>query len=153
MNSNRNTRILARSLMTLALMAMLVLFSDPALAWGKKKKKEKKEEPAKAVNLNQHPSMKIYRGVLRTGARGEWLLDKHPLSFNRNSRISDTPDSEGGTALVEGREAKVTAANIGGTLVVHRVTMLSSREMMERGHYNSGGMGDEPDRASPDLPQ
>lgn len=147
---NLNT---ARVLFSLALVLVLALSVDPALAWGKKKKKEKKEEPAQAVNLEKHPSMHVYRGVLHQDYRGDWSLDKVPMSFNRNSRISNTPGSEGGTALIDGREAKVTAANIGGTLIVRRVTMMTTDELLERGAYEVGRGEDRPDQMSPSTPQ
>ncbi len=153
MKKQTHTRLMSQFLLTFALMAMLVLVNSPAQAWGFKKK-EKKEESTRAINLDKHPPMKMYRGILRADNLGDWYLDKHPLSFNRNSRISDTAGSEGGTVLVEGKTAKVTAANIDGVLIVHRVTMFNSNEMMERGYYNVGSSGaDELETGSANTPR
>lgn len=151
--SNRNNNLkTARILFTAVLAVVFLLASDPAMAWGKKKK-EAKKEPTKAVNLEKHPTMSFYKGVLRQDTYGGWSLDQRPLSFNDNSRISDTRGSEGGTALIEGRTARVTAANIGGNLIVHRVTMISPDEMLERGNYSVGGTEDELKSGSPSTPQ
>ncbi len=150
---NRNITLkTARVLFAAVLAVVLLAANDPAMAWGRKKK-EPKDTPTKAVNLDKHPPMDFYRGVLRLNAQGEWFLDDHPLSFNRNSRISDTRGSEGGTALIEGRSARVTAAIINGTLIVHRVTMISPDEILERGGYHVGAVNEEPKPGSSSTPQ
>ncbi len=150
-NTNRN---MGRALMGLVLVLFLLLGNDPALAWGrKKKKKDTKKEPPKAVNLEKFPSMDIYRGVLHKDAFGEWSLDQRPLSFNRNSRVSGQDEASGAGSLREGRIAMVTAANIGGTLIVRRVTMLNSHEMLERGAYSVGSSTEELEAGSRGIPQ
>ncbi|MCP4293405.1 MAG: hypothetical protein GY780_16385 [bacterium] len=152
MNSNNKQTMMTWAI-TLVLVASVLSFgSNPALAWGKKDK-DATEEGQRAVNLEKHPPMGVYRGVLKQDVFGAWTLGKRPLSFNKNSRISNTPDSAGGTVLVDGREAKVTAANVGGTLIVRRVTMFSSKELMERGYYNIGDQGDELNSGSSSAPQ
>lgn len=153
MSRNRTLIHVARSLMAVTLALVLVLGSDPALAWGRKKAKKPVKKPTHAVNLDKHPSMQVYRGVLHKDIYGAWTLDKHPLTLNRNSRITNTPGSNGGTEMIEGREAKVTAANIGGTLVVYRVTMLTSNEMMERGAYNVSTSEEPPKAMDPGSPK
>ncbi len=152
MSKQINNLKVARVLLASALAIILMVGSDPALAWGKKKK-ESKNEPVKAVNLDKHPTMSFFRGVLHQDIHGEWRLGDKPLSFNTYSRISDTPGSEGGTALIDGSTARVTAANIGGTLLVHRVTMMSQKEMMERGGYSVGGSTEEPKPMSSSEPR
>lgn len=128
-------------LVALIFMLLSVVTVDEAQAWGKKKKKS--EEPRKAVNLEKHPEYKLYRGVLRSDNLGTWKLDKRPLSFNRNSRITPAEGSEEPGELEEGREALVMAANIGGSLIVRRVTMISVNEMVARGFYGLGSYGEE----------
>ncbi len=152
MSNRNNTLKTARVLLAVVLTVVLMLANDPAQAWGKKKK-EPENEPTKAVNRDKHPPMDFYRGVLRLDSFGEWSLDQRPLSFNRNSRITDTQGSNGGTELIEGRTARVTAANIGGTLIVHRVTMISQGEMLERGSYSTGNTREEPEAGSSSTPQ
>lgn len=150
---NQNKTIAgARILLSVALVVVLVFASDPAMAWGKKKK-EPKKQPTKAVNLDKHPTMSFFKGVLRLDTHGDWSLDDMPMSFSRNSRISDTRGSEGGTVLIEGRTARVTAAKINGTLIVHRVTMISPDEMLERGGYRVGSSSAEPELRDPDTPR
>ena len=151
--SNRNiTMKTTRVLLTMVLAVVLLLANNTAMAWGKKNK-EPKDAPTKAVILDKHPAMNFYRGVLHLDTYGGWFLDQQPLSFNRNSRISDTPGSNGGTELIEGRTARVTAANVGGALIVHRVTMLTQEEMYERGVYNMGNSMEEPMLGSSSTPR
>ncbi len=152
MRNRNNTLKAARILFTAVLAVVLLLANDPAMAWGKKKK-ESPKEPTKAVNLDKHPTMNFYKGVLHLDVYGEWHLDQRPLSFNRNSRISETSGSNGGTTLVEGRTARVTAANINGILIVHRVTMITPDEMLERGGYSVGKVKGEPELGSSGTPQ
>lgn len=131
-------------LLGLGIILLVVFGGEQAQAWGGKKKKEREAEAPRAVNLDRHPDYHIFRGELRQDHLGNWSLGKYPLSFNRNSKITGDTGGEGPGALEEGRSALVTAANIGGNLIVRRITMVPINEMLERGFYGTGTTEEEP---------
>ncbi len=155
---NINRRKAVRIFLNIGLMVLTVLLvatftSEPAQAWGRKKAKKKTEKVRKAVNRNQHPDYRLFRGVLRKDHLGNWFLDKRPMSFNRNSRITPEGGPEEEPVLIEGRTALVTAAEINGELIVRRVSMVSVDELLKRGGFNTGEQSEEPAVMDPGTPR
>ncbi len=144
----------------MALIAVFVLTgvigsTDSAMAWGKKKNKEEdtKDPKGKAVNLNLSPDMVITRGVLRLGAFDQWSLDGKALVFDKDSRVGESEDITDNLPLQSGFEAMVIGVPIDGSLLVHRITVVSPNESMARGTLNPKKTTDELEEMAEGTPR
>ena len=95
----------------------------------------------------------IDRGMLKQGSRGQWLLDDVPLVFTEDSKASRKGSGTGYVALAEGEQALVLGSRRNGSLVVTRVLMLGSENLISRGVYAGEKTGNQPQLAPAGAPR
>ena len=133
MNFSTKPRLWIMALAAVFLLTGVMAHMDSALAWGKKDKEEDVKDPrGKAVNLNLSPEMTITQGRLQMDSFGQWMLDGTFLLFDKDSRIGELEEDPSDKHLQAGREAMVIGTARGGSLLVHRITMISPDESTAR---------------------